>query len=464
MKGFFMSNKAITRIQAIILAVIIVVAVVGGLSYYYLALPTEKEVIKIGYVGAATGALSVGTRPGMRAVELAVAEINAAGGILGRPVEFIIGDGKGDTTLSKEAATRLITEQGVLVLFVEGRSEIALAVQETCAELFPEYPHILIANGPVDVDITKRVLDDYDKYKFTFRDFNPEPGHWAWAGMIFAALRDIVGAEEIAILIEDLAWSTAFTQGYSGHITLPPWREFAEDYGLTVVYEERLTARYGFYVGPYTPIFDDIALKGADAIYYVSSWFTDTDTFAKQWAESAAKDIPIYLYGGPAQTAAFWEMTGGKALGVITPYYEAEIALTDKTIPFVQKCKERGISVQMHVHCAYSDVYHLKKAIEEAGTTEDIDALIAAMMTVSEEGSLGKLKYHTTETAPFYHSRMITSVDDPTTLLSETAAGYFGFVTAQFQQDGEPVVLDCWPGAEEFAHPELYKTPAELRG
>ena len=71
---------------------------------------------------------------------MAVDEINAAGGILGRPVKYIVQDGKGDTSLSVEAARKLIIEDKAAFVSVEGRTEISLAVQENSGNLFKEYP------------------------------------------------------------------------------------------------------------------------------------------------------------------------------------------------------------------------------------------------------------------------------------------------------------------------------------
>ncbi|HXX34269.1 MAG TPA: ABC transporter substrate-binding protein [Thermodesulfobacteriota bacterium] len=65
-----------------------------------LAAPTGKPIV-IGYVG---NVASPGTKPCMDIQKYAVEEINKAGGILGRPVEYVVLDGKGDTSLSVEAA------------------------------------------------------------------------------------------------------------------------------------------------------------------------------------------------------------------------------------------------------------------------------------------------------------------------------------------------------------------------
>ncbi|MDY0045307.1 MAG: ABC transporter substrate-binding protein, partial [Syntrophales bacterium] len=83
------------------------------------AAPPTGEPIVIGYVGMI---LSPGTRPCMDIQKIAVEEINQAGGILGRPVKYIVADNKGDTSLTVEGARRLLVEDKAKFISVEGRT------------------------------------------------------------------------------------------------------------------------------------------------------------------------------------------------------------------------------------------------------------------------------------------------------------------------------------------------------
>ena len=141
-----------------------------------LPLPAGKPIV-IGYVG---NVASPGTKPCMDIQKYAVEEINKAGGIMGRPVEYVVLDGKGDTSLSVEAARRLLMENKATFVSIEGRSEICLAAQENHAAMFKEYPHILVFNGPMAAELTAKIMDNPGKYEFCFRDWDPEPAHYAW--------------------------------------------------------------------------------------------------------------------------------------------------------------------------------------------------------------------------------------------------------------------------------------------
>ncbi len=363
------------RVVGVIVSVV-VIAVMALLPSVSFAQP-KGEPIVIGYVG---NVASPGTKPCMDIQKMAVDEINAAGGILGRPVKYIVQDGKGDTSLSVEAARNLIIEDKATFVSVEGRTEISLAVQENSGNLFKEYPHILVFNGPMGSELTARIIDEAPKYDFCFRDFDPEPAHYAQTKYIMGLWKKYLGVKKIAFLWEDLDWTTEWRKGID-YMKLPTWEKMAQDVGLKVVYSKAVKPRGTLYI----PILQEIADKKADLIFFVSSWFTDTDAFAKQWADSAAKNIYVSFYGGVSQTHAFWPMTGGKALGTLSSFFDLDtIPLTSKTMPLMEKAAKRNIPMQLHVHIAYADIYQFKAAIEKAGGTDNVPKLIKAMENVDD--------------------------------------------------------------------------------
>jgi ABC-type branched-subunit amino acid transport system substrate-binding protein len=437
---------------------IVVIAVMAILLPSVSFSQPKGEPIVIGYVGQVA---SPGTKPCMDIQKMAVDEINAAGGILGRPVKYIVQDGKGDTSLSVEAARKLIIEDKASFVSVEGRTEISLAVQENSGNLYKEYPHILVFNGPMGSELTARIIDEAPKYDFCFRDWDPEPAHYAQTKYIMEKTwKKDLKVKRIAILWEDLSWTTQWRKGID-YMKLPTWEKMAQDLGIKVVYSKAVKPRGTLYY----PILQEIADKKADLILFVSSWFTDTDAFAKQWSDSAAKDIYVSFYGGVAQTRKFWSMTGGKALGTMTSFTDLdEIPITPKTMPLMEKASRKNIPMQIHVHIAYADIYHFKAAIEAAGGTNDIKKLIKSMEDVTTEYSLGKMKYETKKVKPFYHSRMRVDPNNPW----KTYPGYYYQLLVQFQEGGKIAYLNesCQENEKamkKFINPKAVKTPAQLR-
>jgi ABC-type branched-subunit amino acid transport system substrate-binding protein len=148
--------------------------------------PISTEPIVIGYVGQVS---SAGVKPAMDIMQIACDEINAAGGIGGTPIKFVVEDSKGDTSLAVAAATRMVLDHKALIYFVEGRTEICLAVTPKSVELYKERPHILFYQGAMGRELTTPVMDDYDKYKFCFRDYDPEDGHYSGILSTFALFK-----------------------------------------------------------------------------------------------------------------------------------------------------------------------------------------------------------------------------------------------------------------------------------
>ena len=73
--------------------------------------------ILVGVLHSQTGPIAVSEQAMIEAEQLAFEEINAAGGLLGRPIQWIIADGASDWPTFAREAERLISDEGVTVLF-----------------------------------------------------------------------------------------------------------------------------------------------------------------------------------------------------------------------------------------------------------------------------------------------------------------------------------------------------------
>jgi len=101
-----------TVITATILIGIIVAFVLLSKSAWY-----PKPPIKVGILYSTTGALAITEQSLLDGTILAIEEINAQGGLLGRKVEIVFGDGRASNDIFPKEAIRLIKDEKVNVLF-----------------------------------------------------------------------------------------------------------------------------------------------------------------------------------------------------------------------------------------------------------------------------------------------------------------------------------------------------------
>jgi branched-chain amino acid transport system substrate-binding protein len=133
-----------------ILGIVVIAVIVWiGMSMSDKA-PAETGPIKIGSVLPLTGDAAVYGEPGRNIMELAVKEINAAGGVDGRMLEIIYEDGKCSGPDAASAAQKLINIDGVKIIiggFCSGES-LAIEPITTAAGVF------LFSPGSSSPDLT----------------------------------------------------------------------------------------------------------------------------------------------------------------------------------------------------------------------------------------------------------------------------------------------------------------------
>jgi len=118
-----------------------IVAIIITLLVSLIALWPDDELppIKVGILHSLTGTMAISEKPVVNATLLAIEQINANGGLLGRRVEAIVADGKSDGPTFALEAERLITQENVSVVFGCWTSASRKAVKP----VFEKYNHLL---------------------------------------------------------------------------------------------------------------------------------------------------------------------------------------------------------------------------------------------------------------------------------------------------------------------------------
>ncbi len=99
----------------------------------------KKEPIKVGVLHSLSGTMAISEKAVVDATLMAIEEINAKGGVLGRELKPVVVDGQSNWTTFANEAERLITEEKVSVVFGCWTS----ASRKTVKPVFEKHNHLL---------------------------------------------------------------------------------------------------------------------------------------------------------------------------------------------------------------------------------------------------------------------------------------------------------------------------------
>src|SRR6202012_1147624 len=160
-----------------------------------------KDPIPVGYLPALTGPSS-STGIGInRGIQLAVQEINAAGGIDGRQLELITRDTQSDPTKAVNGAAELTRGQKVSVVFGPVNSGESLAVVPLLARTNTPQIH------PCWVD----TLTDPQKYPMCFRN---APTNQQIGGAANRYVTEVLKKKKVAVVSDTTGYGTASVNAY----------------------------------------------------------------------------------------------------------------------------------------------------------------------------------------------------------------------------------------------------------
>lgn len=182
-------------------ALIIIVAIVAASGGYYTGLsqgiteaqptgPTLPETIKIGVLLPLSGDLGAVGQKMLKGAQLAVEQINKAGGIAGRPVELVVGDTETNPEKAASEAQRLINVEGVKVIIGAAASPSTLAV----APIANDAEVVVISPSSTSPKISD---PESDPDNFVFRVVGSD----SLQGMAMAAIANELGYTTAAIVV-----------------------------------------------------------------------------------------------------------------------------------------------------------------------------------------------------------------------------------------------------------------------
>ena len=346
-------------------------------------------VIKIGGIGPTTGGAAVYGLAVQHGAQLAVDEINAAGGINGCTIEFNFQDDEHDPEKSVSAYNTL-KDWGMQALMGTVTSGPCIAVADKTAadnmfQITPSGSAVGCAANP-------------NVFRICFSD--PDQG---------AASAKYIGENKLAAKIAVIYDSSDI---YSSGI----YEKFAEEaanQGLEIVAAEAFTADSN-------KDFSTQLQKAKDAgaeLVFLPIYYTEASLILQQ-ADKAGFETQFFGCDGMdgiLQVENF-DTSLAEGLMLLTPF--AADATDDLTVNFVKSYKDAYNEVPVQFAAdAYDAIYALKAAMEDANVTADMDAgaicdaLKASMLNIKLDGLTGEGMTWTEDGEPHKAPKAVKVVD-----------------------------------------------------
>lgn len=325
---------------------------------------SDGDTIKVGLNLELSGAVASYGSGISKGAELAIKEINDAGGIDGKKIETVKIDNKSENSEATSAALKLATQEKVVAQIGSATSGNTVAAVQVADQ--NKMPLI----SPSGTSQTVTVNDDGSVNEYAFRTCFIDP----FQGKIAAdfASNDLK-AKNVAIFADS---SSDYAKGLA-----EAFKKQIEANGGKVVAEESYVAKDTDFKSTLTRL----KSKNPDFIY-VPGYYEEVGLIVKQ-ARSIGIDAPM-MGGDGWDSPKIVELAGAKSLDntFFTNHYSAEDP-DEKIQKFVKAFKEANGDKSPDAFNAlgYDSVYWLKDAIERAGSTkgEDIQKALAETKDLS---------------------------------------------------------------------------------
>jgi branched-chain amino acid transport system substrate-binding protein len=311
--------------------------------------------IKIGQLEPLTGSAAIYGLANEKAVELAVKDINAAGGVdvggTKRQVEVVALDDECDPEKGVGAFQRLVNQEGTKLIVGTTCSSVALAYQP----LLERAEALSVVTGASSPDIAKP--PSMFQYRATSKDY----------ANAYLSSMDRLAPKTVAILLD---------QTHPGWVaTKPAVIEGLTSKGIKVVDEQEYKHNDTDF---YTQL-TSIKSKKPDLVVLMGGYANDD---AKIWRQAKELKIESDMLTQLAGTAKdYLEQVKAPVVegyyGVATPTMaDFEADAYQPALDFEKRFKEEtGEDVGFTTLSTYSGFYALIRAIEKAGTADDVQKI-----------------------------------------------------------------------------------------
>ena len=325
---------------------------------------SDSDTIRIGGLAPLTGdAASYGVAVN-NAIQMAVEDINANGGIDGKQIKYIYYDEKGDTTEATNAYNKLVQDDKVVAIIGDVTTKPTLAVAQTSQQ--DNIPIITATATAAEVTLTGPNI-----FRACFTD--PFQGE-----LMASYASEKLGATKVAVL-SDMAddYSSGIAEAFVAK---------AEELGMQVVADEKYQDGDVDFKSQLTNI------KGQNPdVLFLPVYYEDLRLISAQ-----AKEVGVtaQLCGADGWDSVLTDNFDSSVLngGVFCSQYSTES--TDERVQnFISAYKEKyEMDPNMFAVLAYDATNMMAQAISDADST-DSQAIIDAMAALEYDGLTGHMTF-----------------------------------------------------------------------
>ncbi len=333
----------------------------GAFAATLAAVPAQAEIL-IGVAGPQTGDIASFGEQQVRGAELAVADINAAGGVLGEELTLITGDDVCDPRQAVSVANDMVAEG---VVFVSGH--LCSGSSIPAGEVYTEEDVLMISPASTAPALTEEGGENI--FRVVGRD--DQQGSIAAEYIV-----DTYGDQRIAVVHDQQQYGRGLAEAM---------REGLNTAGVQEVMFEGITAGES----DYSALVTRLKANDVDVVYY-GGYHPEAGLIVRQMREQGM-DTQL-ISGDGLNNDEFWAITGEAGEGTLHSF-SPDAREFPQAAPVVERMREAGFEPAGFTLYSYATIQVFAQAVEAAGTT-DLDAVIEALREGTFNTVVGELSFN----------------------------------------------------------------------
>lgn len=332
----------------------------------------EATEVKLGTILPLSGSAAPLGKMGQQARDMAIEEINEAGGIKsmdGAKITMVYADSKGDPATGVSEAERLISQEEVKL--ITGCYQSGVAMPST--EVAERYQIPYFVDVPSEDAITER------SFKYVFR--LAEKTSWRNRDQVKfiteMAERFDTPVKTVALIYENTAW---------GQGAVRAWEKYIPEAGLEIVMKEP----YPTNSSDLTPVVLKAKQLNPDIIMMVS-YVSDAALLTKTFAQHKVKPLAFIGTSGGFADPTYFDLAGDNC----EYFFDISTWEPDVNRPFSNEVNEKfkqkyGYGMNAEAVKAYVAMYIIADALERAGSA-DSEALSKALTETKLDSGVAQM-------------------------------------------------------------------------